>query len=406
MLNDEIEETTKSAPPPGPPSPVVWLRANLFNSWSNAILTILSLVAIYFIGKGAFTWVFVTADWRPITQAPLLYLVGQYPRDEIWRVGLSLSLISLMAGVSWGVWRRSIQTFALLMVFGLMALAAAPDQSGSLTTTHRILLVMNAVVIVLSYLLVRRIKLKGAIVLGGWLLLFVLIPVLLSGFSQAEFLPKVETSSWGGLMVTLLLAIGGILISFPIGVLLALGRRSSLPILSGFSTILIEAVRGVPLVSILFMSSIILALFLPPEVRIDRLVRALLGMALFSAAYTAENVRGGLQSIPQGQYEAAKAVGLNGFQTTIFIILPQALRIVIPAIVGQFISLFKDTTLAVIVAINELLNIGKSILQSDPEYIGLQAEVYIFIAVIFWIFSYLMSFASRQLETALGVGKR
>jgi general L-amino acid transport system permease protein len=292
------------------------------------------------------------------------------------------------------------------MVFGLMALAAAPDRSGSLTTTHRMLLVMNAVVIVLSYLLVRRIKLKGTIVLGGWLLLFFLIPVLLSGFSQAEFLPKVETSSWGGLMVTLLLAIGGILISFPIGVLLALGRRSSLPILSGFSTILIEAVRGVPLVSILFMSSIILALFLPPEVRIDRLVRALLGMALFSAAYTAENVRGGLQSIPQGQYEAAKAVGLNGFQTTIFIILPQALRIVIPAIVGQFISLFKDTTLAVIVAINELLNIGKSILQSNPEYIGLQAEVYIFIAVIFWIFSYLMSFASRQLETALGVGKR
>ena len=406
MLNDDLKGTTESAPPPGPPSPVAWMRANLFNSWLNAILTILSLVLIYFVVKGAVTWFFVTADWRPITQAPLLFLIGQYPRDEIWRVGVSLSLISLMAGVSWGVWRRSIQTFALLMVFGLAALAAAPDQSGSLTTTHRLLLVMNAAAIVASYLLVRRTKLGGSIVLVGWLLLFFVIPVLLSGFGQAEFLPKVETSSWGGLMVTLLLAVGGILISFPIGVLLALGRRSSLPIVSGFSTIFIEAVRGVPLVSILFMSSIILALFLPPEIRIDRLVRALLGMALFSAAYTAENVRGGLQSIPQGQYEAAKAVGLNGFQTTVFIVLPQALRIVIPAIVGQFISLFKDTTLAVIVAINELLNIGKSILQSDPEFIGLQSEVYIFIAVIFWIFSYLMSFASRQLETALGVGKR
>ncbi len=196
------------------------------------------------------------------------------------------------------------------------------------------------------------------------------------------------------------------MLSFPIGVLLALGRRSSLPMLSLFSTLIIELVRGVPLVSILFMSSIIVALFLPPGLRIDRVVRALMGMTLFSAAYTAENVRGGLQAIPEGQEEAAKAVGLKPYQTMLLIILPQALRKVIPAIVGQFISLFKDTTLAVIVGIIELLNIGKAILQSDPEFIQLQAEVYIFIAAVFWILSFIMSYASRRLEAALGVGER
>jgi general L-amino acid transport system permease protein len=165
-------------------------------------------------------------------------------------------------------------------------------------------------------------------------------------------------------------------------------------------------VRGVPLITILFMFSIILALFLPSESRIDRLLRALIGMTVFSAAYMAENVRGGLQSIPPGQVEAAKAIGLNNFQTMILIVLPQALRAVIPSIVGQFISLFKDTTLVVIVGINDLLGIGKSILSSNSEFVRLQAEVYLFIALIFWMFSYFMSYASQQLEKFLGVGER
>ena len=154
------------------------------------------------------------------------------------------------------------------------------------------------------------------------------------------------------------------------------------------------------------MFSIILALFLPAESRIDRVLRALIGMTVFSAAYTAENVRGGLQAVPQGQVEAAKALGLNNFQITIFVVLPQALRTVIPVTIGQFISLFKDTTLVVIVGINDLLGIGKSVLNTDPEFVRLQAEVYIFIALIFWVFSYFMSYASMQLEKSLGVGER
>lgn len=207
-------------------------------------------------------------------------------------------------------------------------------------------------------------------------------------------------------MVTFLLAFGGILLSFPLGVLLALGRRSKLPVVKVFSILYIETIRGVPLITILFMFSIILALFLPQDTRLDRLLRALMAMVVFSSAYSAENVRGGLQAVPEGQIEAAKAMGMNSFQTMGLIVLPQAIRAVIPAIVGQFISLFKDTTLVVIIGINDLLGIGKSIINSKPEFVQLQTEVYIFIAVIYWIFSYLMSMASRRVEDALGVGKR
>jgi len=172
------------------------------------------------------------------------------------------------------------------------------------------------------------------------------------------------------------------------------------------SILFIETIRGVPLITILFMFSIILALFLPVESRIDRLLRALMAMTVFSAAYMAENVRGGLQAVPSGQIEAARSLGLTNFQVTALIVLPQALRAVIPSIVGQFISLFKDTTLVVIVGINDLLGIGKSILSIDPEFVRLQGEVYVFIAAVFWVFSYFMSYASQQIEKALGVGER
>ncbi|MGH2537063.1 MAG: amino acid ABC transporter permease, partial [Candidatus Promineifilaceae bacterium] len=173
-----------------------------------------------------------------------------------------------------------------------------------------------------------------------------------------------------------------------------------------FCILFIELIRSVPLVTILFMFSILLPLFLPAEVRVDRLLRALVGITLFSSAYMAENVRGGLQAIPLGQYDAARAIGLNNTYTTLLIVLPQALRLVIPALVGQFISLFKDTTLVVIVGILEILGIAKSIVLGNPEYVGAQAEVYLFVAAVFWIFTYSMSHASRRLERRLGVGER
>jgi general L-amino acid transport system permease protein len=400
------QRATTNIRPPSPTKPIVWMRRNLFNSWFNTLLTLLALGSIYFIGRAILEWVFVAADWRPVTDNPILYLVGQYPRDQLWRVGVSLLLVSFLTGMSWGKWRGIMRTFATLLAAGFVILAIIPvgGQMGSLTV--RVFFLINLPAIFLGFLLGSRRFVTARWVLGGWLFSFVAIPFLLHGLGDGTVLPIVETTLWGGLMVTLILAVGGILLSFPLGVLLALGRQSSLPVIKGFSIVFIEGIRGVPLITILFMSSIILALFLPPELRIDRLVRALIGMTIFSAAYTAENVRGGLQAVPPGQIEAAKAVGLNKFQTTLLIVLPQALRAVIPAIVGQFISLFKDTTLVIIVAIVELLNIGKSILQSDVTYLQLQLEVYIFIAAVFWILSFFMSFASRRLETALGVGER
>lgn len=393
--------------PPTPPGPVTWMRKNLFSTWYNAILTIFSLVIIYFTLVGLIRWIFFTADWRPVTTSPLLYLVGQYPRPELWRPGLSLLIITFLIGLSWGVWGSFIQPFAIFLGGLLGLLALIPLETSTITLGVRAVFLANPVLIFLGYLLGKIKAIRGLHVTTLWLLAIILIVgMLLPGINRIDFLPQVGTTSWGGLMITLLLAVGSITLSLPIGVLLALGRRSSLPVVKVFSILFIELIRGVPLITILFMFSIILALFLPADSRLDRVLRALIGMTIFSAAYTAENVRGGLQAVPGGQVEAAKAVGLNNFQITTFIVLPQALRAVIPAIVGQFISLFKDTTLVYIVGINELLGIGKSILGSSPEFVRLQAEVYIFIAVVFWIFSYFMSQASRQLEIALGVGER
>jgi len=393
--------------PPNPPGPITWLRQNLFSTWYNAILTIFSLVIIYFTLLGLIRWIFTTADWRPVTISPLLFLVGQYPRPELWRPGLSLLLTSFLIGLSWGVWGSFIQPFAIFLGGLLGILALIPLETPTITLGVRAVFLANPALIFLGYLLGKTQAVRGRYVTALWLLAFILIvAVLLPGTKTIGFLPRVSTTSWGGLLITLLLAVGSITLSLPIGVLLALGRRTSLPVVKVFSILFIELIRGVPLITILFMFSIILALFLPAESRIDRVLRALIGMTIFSAAYTAENVRGGLQAVPPGQVEAAKAVGLNNFQITTFIVLPQALRAVIPAMVGQFISLFKDTTLVYIVGINELLGIGKSILSSNPAYVRLQAEVYIFIAVVFWIFSYFMSLASRQLEKALGVGER
>jgi general L-amino acid transport system permease protein len=392
--------------PPELPGPITWIRQNLFSTWYNALLTIISLVIIFYGLRAVINWVFFTADWTPVTEFPLLYMVGSYPRDQLWRVGLLLWTTTFLFGVSWGLWGDLVRPFALTIAVMLGLAAFFPTSAESYTMAVRIAMLVNPALIYLGYHVGKIRFITSRMIVIAWLLLFFLTPILLGGFEGNEILPHIETTLWGGFIVTILLAAGGIILSFPIGVALALGRRSSLPVVKIFSTVFIEVVRGVPLVTILFMFSIILALFLPPESRLDRLMRALMAMTIFSAAYTAENVRGGLQAIPPGQVEAAKAVGLNGWQTMVFIILPQALRLVIPAIVGQFIALFKDTTLAVIVGISELLFIGRSIINSDPSFIQRQLEVFIFIALLFWIISYVMSSASRQLESQLGVGER
>jgi general L-amino acid transport system permease protein len=198
----------------------------------------------------------------------------------------------------------------------------------------------------------------------------------------------------------------GIVVAFPIGVLLAIGRRSKLPVVKLLSILYIELIRGVPLITILFMASVMTPLFLPGNVQVEHILRAMLGLVMFSAAYLAENVRGGLQAIPRGQEEAAIALGLSPMQTMGLIILPQALRTVIPAIVGQFISLFKDTSLvALTFPLLELTGIGRAVI-GNPEFLGTQREVFLFIGAVYWIFCYTMSYTSRRLERALGVGQR
>ncbi len=392
--------------PPARPGPALWIRKNLFSSWFNSLLTVVSVAVILIAGRAVLHWVFVSADWSPVVQSLRLFAVGPYPAEQMWRVWFIVYMVSFLLGMSAGKFGGTVRSFAVAMGVAYLALALLPLSLEYLPLATRLRLVGNPVISLVGYALGLRLSIKSRWLTFAWLLSFALTLILLGGLRNVAMLPRVETGQWGGLMLTFLLAIVGIVASFPLGILLALGRQSSLPVVKTLCIVFIEVVRGVPLVTILFMASIILPLFLPENIRIDRVLRAMLGMTLFAAAYMAENVRGGLQSIPKGQYEAAKAMGLNGFQTTTLIILPQALRVVIPAIVGQFIALFMDTTLAIIVGLLELLAIGKAVLNSNPEWLLLDMEVYLFIALVFWIFTFSMSYASRRVEEAVGLGKR
>jgi general L-amino acid transport system permease protein len=245
-----------------------------------------------------------------------------------------------------------------------------------------------------------------------WLSIYLIAVFPIVGFVLVTggilWLPHVPTELWGGLFLTLVVASVGIAASFPIGILLALGRRSELPIVRWVSIGFIEFVRGVPLVTVLFMSSVMLPLFLPPDVTFDKLLRALIGVALFSAAYLAEVIRGGLQAIPRGQYEAADALGLSYAQKMGLIVLPQALKLVIPGIVNSFISLFKDTSLVLIIGLFDLLGIVQQSVSSDAKWFSAQtaATGYFFAGLIFWIFCFSMSRYSAFLERRLATGER
>jgi general L-amino acid transport system permease protein len=397
--------------PPAPLKPMEWVKQNLFSSWFNAILTIVTAVVLFFLLRGILGWVLFEANWAPVARSLRLFAVGQYPTSQLWRIGLLLAITSLLMGMSWGVWRGGVRSFAVALAVGFAVVAVLPldlypVNDDPLDLSIRLGFASYPVLIMVGYGLGQRGLVKARAVAVLWLLSLVLTFVLLYGFRGNSTLPRVDTGLWGGLLLTFLLAFVGIIASFPIGVLLALGRQSSLPVLKVFCTLFIELVRGVPLVTILFMFSLILPLFLPQDVRFDRVLRAMAAMTFFAAAYMAENIRGGLQSIPGGQVEAAKAVGLSGVQTTAFIVLPQALRAVIPAIVGQFIALFMDNTLAIIVGLVELLAVGRAVLNSNVQWLLLDKEVYLFIAAVFWIFTFSMSQASRRLERALGVGER
>ncbi len=363
-------EVGKAAPALAPPSTSIgalaWLRQNLFSSPFNTILTLLCLWLLYevvppllrwaildanFVGDtrddcvgGGACWVFVKARFGQ-------FMYGFYPIDQRWRI--NLALVILIVGVAplfVGRWRHKL-AWAAAMLIGYP---------------------------VVAFYLFR----------GG-----------------AFGLHPVETSVWGGLFLTLVVAGVGIVTSLPLGILLALGRRSEMPIVRGVCTVFIEVMRGMPLITVLFMASVMLPLFLPEGVNFNKLLRALVGVALFSGAYMAEVVRGGLQAIPKGQYEAAQALGLSYWKMTGLIVLPQALKIVIPGIVNTLIGLFKDTTLVLIIGLFDLLGVVQAAL-TDASWIGFATEGYVFAALGYWIFCFSMSRYSMYVERKLHTGHK
>jgi general L-amino acid transport system permease protein len=329
-------------------------------------------------------------------------MIGLYPREQIGRVWLTIFILAALLGLSWGVWKSAARGFALMgLGAGLTFIAIALYFGWDVWSEWAL-----AVSILLVFSLIGRYLPRGALIAGiAWFLYFPLVFFLIAGTPYIATLPPVPSNLWGGLLLTLLLTIVGNLGALPLGILLALGRRSKLPIIRYFSIGYIELIRGVPLITILYMAAVLLPYFLPLDIRPDQVVRAMIGLIMFEAAYQAENVRGGLQAIDRGQYEAAHALGLSASQTTVFIILPQALRAVIPALFNSFISLFKDTSLVAIIGLFDVVRIARSIL-AQSEWLGTHREVFLFAFVIYLVFNLAFTYGSRRMEEALGVGKR
>ena len=286
----------------------------------------------------------VGACWGVITEKHRLLFFGRYPFDEQWRALLATLLI--VGVLALGTWRRLWRPR-----FGTLAL----------------------------------------VILAGAALL------MLGGFAGLSFVP---TKLWGGLPLTLLVSLGGTLLAFPLAVLLALGRRSKLPLLRSLCALYIELVRGVPLISLLFMAAFLFPLLLPAQWRLDILPRVILTIAGFAAAYLAEVIRGGLQAVPEGQFIAAQAIGLRTWQALAYVVLPQALRAALPALVNSFVGIFKDSSLISIVSLHELTGALAISLGGDAEWRSFYLEGYLFIALIYWLFCFSLSQASRRLESA------
>ncbi|MEK4968529.1 amino acid ABC transporter permease [Cytobacillus sp. FSL R7-0696] len=401
MNNEPQINVTTGTSVVGPPKKTVgvgsWLKTNLFGTWPNIILTIVSTAIILYVVFHTGKFIF-TADWNVIETNFRLLMVGQFPLEETWRVWVAIFLISALLGSSWGLW-RGVMKHVALVIGGLMVVSLVLP---FIQTNTRLILVGNIICIFLFYIIGRKVKKLKIPVLLLWILF---IPLVISLFNGFGILPKVNSNIWGGFLLTLLIASVAIVCSFPLGVLLALGRRSKLPVVKWFCIIYIELIRGIPLITILFVFQLMLPLFLGNSIDVSNVLRAMVGFTLFSAAYLAENIRGGLQSIPRGQFEAAQALGLNSTYTMGFVVLPQAIKAVIPACVGQFISIFKDTSLVAIVGLTELLGMGQKVI-ANPAFLGKNMEVFLFIAFIYFIFCSLMSYVSRRLENTLGAGER
>ena len=408
-VNRQHPQPARKAPP-SEVGVLGWLRANLFSSIGNTLLTLLTAVVVYTLVPNIIAWV-AEANWFPVWANRKLLAVGGYPAERLMQPMLILMLLSFLFGVSGGRWGSIVRNVAIGLGVILLLWTVAPTGSWV-----QVRMGIALALLVVGYLIGRFLPVPNRLLALAWVLFIPIGVLLLSGgirlFGLAWFPwgPPVPSNLWGGLLLTSLLTIIGISCSFPIGVALALGRRSNLPAIRYFCIAYIEFIRGVPLISLLFMAMVVLPLFLPAGMTNPaNVTRAVIAITLFSAAYLAETVRGGLAAVPKGQYEAADALGLGGWQKLRMIVLPQALRAVIPALVGQFIGLFKDTSLVALVGLTDFLNAGRSVLV-QPAWSqisgGITREVYLAVAVVYLVFSFGMSWASRSLERQLDVGKR
>jgi len=376
---------------------LLWLKKNLFKDWKNVLLTIAAAVFSIYIFAKVLSFLF-TSDWGIVTNNIRLLMIGQFPVEEIWRVWIGVLFISALLGLSWGLWRGVIGHVAVVIGSILLIFGIIPYTEES----SKMYLFISAALIPAFYFIGRKANFLKVPTLVLWILYLPVIISVLNGFGMLD---PVSTNVWGGFLLTLILASAAIVCSFPIGLLLAVGRRSELPVIKYSCIVYIEIIRGMPLIMVLFIGQLLLPLFVGSEIQLDNVLRAMIAFTLFSAAYLAENIRGGLQSISRGQFEAAQALGLNNIKVMVFVILPQALKAVIPAMVGQFISIFKDTSLVAVIGLTDFLGIGKK-MAANPEYLGKYLEIYIFIAFFYFIFCFLMSHVSKQLEASLGAGKR
>jgi general L-amino acid transport system permease protein len=331
-----------------------WLRENLFSDIKDSLLTLLGIYIIYSTLPPLLDWMIFDATWSGT-------------KEEVVKEGARwIFIIEKFDQFIYGFYPEALHWRPNLVAFLSIAF----------------LLAMN---------FMTNLKVKIALMLTYPVICFVLIH---GGWFGLEVVP---TEQWGGLMLTILVAAVGIIASFPIGIVLALGRQSDMPILKTLCVGFIEFVRGVPLITILFMASVVLPLFFSDGIDFDKLLRALIGITLFQAAYIAEVIRGGLQAIPKGQYEAADSLGLSYWQSMILIVLPQALKISIPNLVGSFISLFKDTTLVLIIGLFDVLAMV-TLTNSDTNWLGFEVEGYVFVTIIYWLFCFSMSQYSKSVE--------
>lgn len=384
MTNSDLQYVRSQMvdPMPAPASQkgiASWMKENLFSSLKDTVLTIMGISLIVWFLPGLINWLFVNAVWAGTDRTFCTTTVQGGLQPDGW------------SGACWAFVDAKLQQF----LYGRYPV----DER------WRVKLVALVFVILLVPMLIGKLphKMLNAV------LLFIVFPVftyfLLVGGSFG--LRYVETSLWGGLLVTLILSVVGITVSLPMGILLALGRRSNMPVIKALCVIFIEVIRGVPLVALLFMASVMLPLFMPPGTSFDKFLRALVGVSLFASAYMAEVIRGGLQAIPSGQYEGADSLGLSYWQKTLFIILPQTLKLALPGIVNTFIGLFKDTSLVYIIGMFDLLGIVRQNF-SDATWATPQtpATGLVFAGFVFWIFCFCMSRYSLYMERRLDTSHR